>query len=767
MMRPRSSSAHPNTRVRVTPEVGRPQRGVPPRVGRARWAAAGGRTRLESVGMIWKNPLIVAAMLLLSGVVVAEAAETTTPVPMTKTIIALALDSQEPLAIRTQSLQKPPRLVIEFPSRRVTGALPEQSAIGRGVIKTIRTRYDRPFVRSVEIVLTDSYAAHVRSEAGRILIEIDHPTAINRMDMEVGVKRGTIVGARGARNPVIAPRPLAVGGTVVVQQLMGGRDVAPTGAGLPVPRAPRPDRGGLPVGLHISERFRAMQEALASATPIPWTATLTPAAEQKAASVPSAPQPASLLVPRVASRTHLLSGTPSTSSSPATSPSGVGLGWWIGLALCVVLAGAGWWVIARQSSHSGVSGTSGTGKSQLSAGMTLIDQLVWRAFERQGYQVVMEQEIVQPPWGTLRVMMKDGNKTALLCAGNGPFFEKQTVERLIRTMKDARVDQGFLVAAASFTVPAQRLAKEHHVTLIGREELTELLSAGAASEYVTKQLDQQRQRLEEAKETLEQYASELDSLRRQRNEASWFLGEERTKSATLEQQSQELHHQLRSAQAERERWEREALAQRKQWEESEWYLGESRLRLQRLETQLDALQGMAKQLALASGERDDAQRALSEAHTARESLERMLTELQQALESAAAREQALQETLYQLQGSVTDVRHWGGGRRQHKRVPGGMTRLELHHGRNGSIFAGALEDVSRDGFRIETEQRISPRAKLRVRLLLSNASEAIESRARLIWQQSSTTTSCYQSGYQLVDVDEQDRTHLEQAIEAA
>ena len=334
-------------------------------------------------------------------------------------------------------------------------------------------------------------------------------------------------------------------------------------------------------------------------------------------------------------------------------------------------------------------------------------------------------------------------------------------------MKETRVEQGFLVAAASFTVPAQRLAKEHQVTLIGREELTELLSAGAASEYVTKQLDQQRQRLEEAKETLEQYASELEALRRQRNEASWFLGEERTRLAALEQQTQELTEKLQSSQTDSNRWEQEALAQRKQWEESEWYLGESRLRLQHVETQLDALQGIAKQLAVVTGERDETQRELSQAHASHQSLEQTLTELQQALESAAVREQALQEALYQLQGSVTDVRHWGGGRREHKRVPGGMTRLELHQGKNGPIFAGALEDVSRDGFRIETEQRVSPRARLRVRLLLPNASEAIESRARLIWQQSSTTTSCFQSGYQLVEIDEEGRGQLEQAIETA
>ena len=42
--------------------------------------------------------------------------------------------------------------------------------------------------------------------------------------------------------PAIAPRPSAVGGTVE-QEHSGGRDVAPIGAGVPVPRA-------VPVGLH-------------------------------------------------------------------------------------------------------------------------------------------------------------------------------------------------------------------------------------------------------------------------------------------------------------------------------------------------------------------------------------------------------------------------------------------------------------------------------------------------------------------------------------
>ena len=74
-----------------------------------------------------------------------------------------------------------------------------------------------------------------------------------------------VIDMRGV-NPAIAPRPKAVGGTVV-QQPVGGRDVAPIGAELSVPPASLDAardtfdlrRGilsgveGLPVGLHDSE----------------------------------------------------------------------------------------------------------------------------------------------------------------------------------------------------------------------------------------------------------------------------------------------------------------------------------------------------------------------------------------------------------------------------------------------------------------------------------------------------------------------------------
>ncbi len=60
---------------------------------------------------------------------------------------------------------------------------------------------------------------------------------------ETLAKAGALVAAlQAVVGPAIAPRPSAVGGTLV-QKRLGGRDVAPRGAGVRVPRA-------LPVGLH-------------------------------------------------------------------------------------------------------------------------------------------------------------------------------------------------------------------------------------------------------------------------------------------------------------------------------------------------------------------------------------------------------------------------------------------------------------------------------------------------------------------------------------
>jgi len=372
----------------------------------------------------------------------------------------------------------------------------------------------------------------------------------------------------------------------------------------------------------------------------------------------------------------------------------------------------------------------------------LIDQLLWRAFERQGYQFILETELAEPSPGTLRVMLKDGVKSALLFIGQGPFLEKQTVERFARTLQAFGAEQGFLAAAGSFTVPAQHVAAQRRVTLIGREQLTELLSLGAGSEYFTKQLEQSHARLEEAKETLRQYASELDTLRRQRNEASWYLGEEREKTARLEGQLHEISQQMRHHEAEIHRWEQEATTLRRQWEESQWYLGESTARVRHLESQLSALQEM----------------------TARaEALEEQVAALQSNLEESSKRELALQLALDQLKQEFHSLRI-SGDRRRHARAGIPQAFVELLNGGEQPMFAGAPRDVSRTGVGLDTEQPLPVRAPIRVRLNLPGRNP-IESKGRVVWQRAEEGSRRYRSGCRLLRLSAATRALIGKVVE--
>ena len=361
------------------------------------------------------------------------------------------------------------------------------------------------------------------------------------------------------------------------------------------------------------------------------------------------------------------------------------------------------------------------------AGVVLVDQLVWRAFERQGYQLVTETELTQPLLGTLRVIMKDGAKAALLFVGQGPLFEKQTVERFLRAMRKADAAQGFLVAAGSFTVPAQRIAKEHQVVLIEREQLTELLSTGAGSESFTKQLEQSRVRFEEVQETLRQYANELDTLRRQRNEASWSLGEERAKSAKLEAQFAELGQQFSRYDATITRWEQDALALRKRWEEGQWYLGEGQSRIRYLESQLG--------------------------------------ELQRQLEASADRRGALQHTLDRLTQELQALRTYGERRRRVRAmIP--ETAVELVYGEDGSVLEASPRDISSGGVGLAFDRPITANTSMRVRLRLPGR-EPIASKAKLMWQRSEGEPARYQSGCRLIGLSASTRALIEQLVEEA
>ncbi len=620
-----------------------------------------------------------------------QAAETADPVPMSKTVLIMKVDSLDPVPVQTHVEERPPAIVITFPPRRVVGAMPERSSIARGVIRSIAARYDtmgtRPsakrFIQAVRVVLSGPYQARVRSESGAIIVEIEHPASIRSASVEVALRGGTIG------------------------------------------RLARPDH-------LISARFRAMQDALAQAAPPRWRLQVEPSAAVPSSAVAgdrlsaARPPSAETAQPRPGEALREdVTAAPSVRGSRRPWTGALPL--WIGMG---VLMAAGGWLLSRAARR-----TSAPRGSRAPSGVVLIDQLVWRAFERQGYQLVIETELRQPPWGTFRIIVKEGVKSGLLFVGHGPFFEKQTVERFIRVLGEAKVSQGMLVASGSFTVPAQRLAKEHQVALVGREQLIELLSVGAGSEYYAKELKQAQARLDEAKETLEQYASELGAIRRQRNEASWYLGEERARSAKLEAQFDEAAQQLRRYEADLQRWEQETAAMRRRWEESEWYLGESRERLRHVEAQAAALEDIATRAEATEQERQQAVAALEEERRSSEALEGQLAALQQRMDEAAARERLLQHAFDQLKHQWDLLQIFGDRRKQRRQLlPQARVELRSGNGEDALLANGFLRDMSRSGIGLEADQELATPASARMRLV-APGQEPIESAVQIRWQQ--------------------------------
>ena len=674
---------------------------------------------------VWLScALVVLGLGWLSGPRSVMAIETADPVAMTTTVLVLALDTTGALPVRATFNASPPTIAIEFPGQRVAGSLPERSVIEHGAVQEIITQYAQaPRLRaagrisSLRIVLSAPYAYRVRSEPGHVIVEIKHPVTVSSAALEIGLQGGTI----------------------------RGRSLAP----------------------EINGRFHAMQAALARMTPTPWTLQVTPGFEELAT-----PQRLD---------THI--GTPAgslTLRQPSVqSPSSVILAMqpqrshktaagivWVTLGILAISSAVILWSPVRAQVARALLPRIASSKSGVSipASAMLVDQLVWRSFERQGYQLVTECALTQPFTGLLRIILKDNTRAALFFVGNGPFFEKQTVGRFLQAMRQVKVEQGFLVAAGSFTVPAQRMAKEHRITLIGREQLVELLSAGASSEYVMKQLEQQQAQMEEAKTTLQQYAQELDTLRRQRNEASWYLGEERAHSATLEVQLEELGGQLRRHAGELARWEQEVVTLRKQWEESQWYLGESQARVRYFETQVSALQALAKRVESAERARDEAHGALGEERAARQTLEAQAAELQGRLEAFTEREQALQQALERLTQEMS-VLQAHGERRSHLRVSLSGVSVALYNGAPEPLSAGLLRDLSRDGIGLSTASELPSVASVRIQLHLANG-KMITGHGRLIWQQSEQEPGRYRSGAQWTELPMAARARLNQLIGA-
>jgi hypothetical protein len=632
------------------------------------------------------HPRVVAAVLLSAwaALPLAEAVETADPSTTGTTRIVLQLDGPA-VPIKTKFLDEPPTITVEFPGRRVTSSLPEQSAVSTGLIKSIEAVYERGAssraMKALRVVLSAPYAHQVRSETGRVVIEIQHPASVHSASVQVGVQGGTIL------------------------------------AGLARP--------------HVTDRFKAMQDAMARATPTAWSMSLPLDTQPIETSLG-----ASHAVPSGASTGTGLAIQPVGSRPVAVPPFAVGLVMAAGL---LGVASTGIWLVARSATRS----QAGAAPGRLPSGVQLLDQLVWRAFERQGYTLVIESELATPLRGTLRVVQKDQTKSALLFVGQAAFFEKRAIDQFVHVMNTVNVAQGFLVSSGSFTVPAQRAAKSHRVTLVGREQLTELLSAGAAGEYIVKKLEQQQAGLEETKLQLQQQAEEIEALRKQRNEASWYLGEERAAAAALQAQLESLTQQLSHHQTELERWSQDAVTLRRQWEESEWYLGESRQRVKFLEEQVERLRPAAERAEQAAQERDQAVWSLGEERSKREALETRFGELQQQLAEALNRGEALQAALSELTDELTALRV-RGERRSQSRLRLADAMAELRNGSDEPVWTGSIRDLSRTGIGLMTVDELPRRTSFRLQISVPGH-EPIESRARLVWQQPDGATR-YASG---------------------
>ena len=211
------------------------------------------------------------------------AAETADPVPMTKTLITLTVDATEPLKIHSTFQERPPTITLNFSGQRIVGSLPERSTVAKGIIQAITARYEHPaasgtaskrFLRSLQIVLAAPYSFRVRSEVGRVVVEIDHPASIGSTDVEVGLVGGTLVSGLGRSE--------------------------------------------------VSERFRAMQEAMARAAASPCAFQISGTQDAAAVAAPvrvSAPTAAAsrgpVSPPRQAVPSHL-SSPPRSKAWPAT-----------------------------------------------------------------------------------------------------------------------------------------------------------------------------------------------------------------------------------------------------------------------------------------------------------------------------------------------------------------------------------------------------------------------------------------------------------------
>ena len=636
-------------------------------------------------------------------------AETTTPPRMTRTTVVLTLDTTETISAVPRMAQRPPSIVVEFPDRKVSGSLPDEQVVEQGAIQAIRTRYYPRAPRGGERFI----------QSVQIIMRAPFSSTVRN-------EPGRII--------VEIEHPTSVrSGTM--ELALRNRTLITTGS-----------RAG------VSARFQAMQTALEYAAPVPITAGLP------AAAAPTAAAPAPAMAPQSAGR--------STDAPTSRIPKEFGWPW---LAVAMLAAVMGWTIGRSARGRQGrLPAPSPEAAARLPSGIGLIDHLIWQAFEHGGFRLEKLIEVAQPR-ALLRLATKDDAPVAILFVWSGQFFEKRTVEQFLGILRDLQVTQGILVGSGAFTVPAQRLAEEHQIRLVGRDQVLELLGASAATEHFAQQLSEAHARLEAAKEAIRRSAAELETLRRQRNEASWYLGEERAKAVQAETQIAELQRQVTQYQADVQRWEDEALRLRRQWDESEWFLGEARSRMRYLETQLAGVEAMVARADQAERERDQANWHLGEERMARQALEARLQELTTSLSQASTRERTLEDTISHLREELASLIA-ERERRVSLRRPMPHVFVELWNGRKTAtrpLYAGVPRDLSQQGFGLTTEEPLPRGRRLRMRLTVPGSEQPLESTVRLVWQRKDGRPARYRSGFVMPEPTDTLRSRLHDLLEVA
>jgi len=683
-------------------------------------------------------------LMVIGGAQPVHSAETTTPFPTRKTELVLKLATHQVVPVQSRLLNQPPTLILDFPPGRVSGSLPERSVIQQGIIEEIRTTYavspslaDARWIEAVAIQLRGPYRCEVHPEPGQIVIEIEHPSNL--------ITEAVFVGVPGKGLVIASESP------------------------------PR-----------FSERFEAMQKALTIARPRTWIWNVNAVQSVPSVSIPSrsVEAPRREPPPVVSPQPHVPSAAASIESRVPVSSRPSSRAWWPWVALGVLAAGAGaWWGCRQVRDRSSHTMTQGHRQGEL----RLIDQLVWHAFERQGYRLVQTVELEQFD-SPIRVIEKDSQPIGLSCIGNGFFFEKSAVEQFAKSLAALRLEQGFLVAPGSYTVPAQRCAKDRRIHLIGRDQLVALLSEGAMSEQYSKQVQQFRAQVEDSRTALQGMTEQAETLRSQRNEASWFLGEERAKSATLQEQIAQLTQQLQQQHVDLERWRTEADATRKQWEENEWYLGEARASLQHFEEQLQTYRAEAQRweeqsrrledaVLSMTQQRDEANWYLGEAKSASEQwrqqiqqltaslaeAEHALTDSRAALEESQRAREAERAARQALEAELVAIRATGERRRAPRLVRPGV-RIHLQTAGGTPLFDGPIRDISRTGFGLDLDQGIELPEAVRIRLSFPNRQEPLESAARVVWNDEEPLTHRRRIGGLLTGLSVAQRESLDEAL---